>query len=96
MTETNHTLVVGADIGGAKAASGLVNRDGEIRIQTRIPIDSRSADRKRPGHDSLAVSVQRYFSYVVSRIAGNCRNSRILFSTWTGESGAPGISEAFR
>jgi predicted NBD/HSP70 family sugar kinase len=38
MTETNHTLVVGADIGGAKAASGLVNRDGEIRMQTRIPM----------------------------------------------------------
>jgi predicted NBD/HSP70 family sugar kinase len=38
MTETNDTLVVGVDIGGTKDASGLVNRDGEIRTQTRTPM----------------------------------------------------------
>ena len=55
--------------------------------------------RKHRGVPSLSAiqsDPKRIRGYVVSRIAGNCRNSRILFSTWTGESGAPGISEAFR
>jgi len=38
MTETNDTLVVGVDIGGTKVASGLVNRNGEIKTQTRTPM----------------------------------------------------------
>lgn len=38
MTATNETLVVGVDIGGTKVAAGLVNRDGEIKAQTRTPM----------------------------------------------------------
>ena len=35
MTETYDGLVVGVDIGGTKVAAGLVNRNGEIKAQTR-------------------------------------------------------------
>jgi glucokinase len=38
MTEANHTLVVGVDIGGTKVAAGLVNRNGEIKAQVRTPM----------------------------------------------------------
>jgi glucokinase len=38
MTETNDTLVVGVDIGGTKVAAGLVDRNGEIKSQTRTPM----------------------------------------------------------
>jgi glucokinase len=38
MTETDDGLVVGVDIGGTKVAAGLVNRDGEIKTQTRTPM----------------------------------------------------------
>ena len=38
MTEANHTLVVGVDIGGTKVAAGLVDRNGEIKNQIRTPM----------------------------------------------------------
>jgi glucokinase len=38
MTETDHTLVVGVDIGGTKVAAGLVGRNGEVKTQTRTPM----------------------------------------------------------
>ncbi len=38
MTGTDDTLVVGVDIGGTKVAAGLVNRNGEIKSQTRTPM----------------------------------------------------------
>jgi glucokinase len=38
MTETNDSLVVGADIGGTKVAAGLVDRNGIIKSQTRTPM----------------------------------------------------------
>jgi glucokinase len=38
MTETYEGLVVGVDIGGTKVAAGLVDRDGEIKTQTRTPM----------------------------------------------------------
>jgi glucokinase len=38
MTVTNHTLVVGVDIGGTKVAAGLVDRNGEIKKQSRTPM----------------------------------------------------------
>ena len=38
MTVTNDTLVVGVDIGGTKVAAGLVDRNGEIKKQTRTPM----------------------------------------------------------
>jgi glucokinase len=38
MTEANHTLVVGVDIGGTKVAAGLVDRNGEIKAQVRTPM----------------------------------------------------------
>jgi glucokinase len=38
MTVTNHTLVVGVDIGGTKVAAGLVDRNGEIKKQIRTPM----------------------------------------------------------
>jgi len=38
MTETHDALVVGVDIGGTKVAAGLVDRNGEIKTQTRTPM----------------------------------------------------------
>jgi glucokinase len=38
MTETYDGLVVGVDIGGTKVAAGLVDRNGEIKLQTRTPM----------------------------------------------------------
>jgi len=38
MMEANDSLVVGVDIGGTKVAAGLVDRDGEIKTQTRTPM----------------------------------------------------------
>ena len=38
MTTTDHTLVVGVDIGGTKVAAGVVNRNGEIQKQIRTPM----------------------------------------------------------
>jgi glucokinase len=38
MTEAREGLVVGVDVGGTKVAAGLVDRDGEIRTQTRAPM----------------------------------------------------------
>jgi glucokinase len=41
MTEIKDTLVVGVDIGGTKVAAGLVDRNGEIKTQTRTPMMAR-------------------------------------------------------
>lgn len=38
MTETNRGLVAGVDIGGTKVAAGLVDHDGEIKTQLRMPM----------------------------------------------------------
>jgi glucokinase len=38
MTEPRDELVVGVDIGGTKVAAGLVDRNGEIKSQTRTPM----------------------------------------------------------
>jgi glucokinase len=38
MTETYSDLIVGVDIGGTKVAAGLVDRNGEIKLQTRTPM----------------------------------------------------------
>ncbi len=38
MTRTHDTLVIGVDIGGTKVAAGLVDRNGEIKTQTRTPM----------------------------------------------------------
>jgi glucokinase len=38
MTEARDGLVVGVDVGGTKVAVGLVDRNGEIRTQTRAPM----------------------------------------------------------
>ena len=38
MTETYDGLVVGVDIGGTKVAAGLVDHNGEIKLQTRTPM----------------------------------------------------------
>jgi glucokinase len=38
MTDAREGLVVGVDVGGTKVAAGLVDRDGEIRAQTRAPM----------------------------------------------------------
>jgi glucokinase len=38
MTETYDGLVVGVDIGGTKVATGLVDRNGEIKTHTRTPM----------------------------------------------------------
>jgi len=38
MTETCNGLVVGVDVGGTKVAAGLVDRNGEIKTQTRTPM----------------------------------------------------------
>jgi len=51
MTETNGTLVVGVDIGGTKVAAGLVDRNGEIKTQTRTPMMARGT----PGEGLAAV-----------------------------------------
>jgi glucokinase len=52
MTETDDTLVVGADIGGTKVAAGLVDRNGEIKTQVRTPMVA----NREPG-DGLAAVV---------------------------------------
>jgi glucokinase len=40
MKETDDGVVVGVDIGGTKVAAGLVDRNGEIKTQTRIPMSA--------------------------------------------------------
>ncbi|MGA3089754.1 MAG: ROK family protein [Terriglobales bacterium] len=45
MTEIDVGLVVGVDIGGTKVATGLVDRDGEIKNQTRTPMVASGSDR---------------------------------------------------
>jgi glucokinase len=52
MTQIPDTVVVGVDIGGTKVAAGLLNRNGEIRIQVRTPMVA----NRGPG-DGLAAVV---------------------------------------
>lgn len=52
-------LVVGVDVGGTKIAAGLVDRNGEIRSQTRMPMASNgSADA---GLNAVTSAIDRQF-----------------------------------
>jgi glucokinase len=53
---TGKDLFVGVDIGGTKVAAGLVNADGEITAQVRVPMVSASA---QDGLDTVLSAIEK-------------------------------------
>ncbi len=61
MKETDDGVVVGVDIGGTKVAAGLVDRNGEIKTQTRTPMSA--SGTAADGLAAVLAAIDRLFAH---------------------------------